>query len=257
MRIAFCQQEIAFEDKNENLKRICSFVEKAKKENAEVIFFPEMSFTGFSMNIKNTVEKSDDNINIIKNLAVNNYIYIGFGWVNSILDKAENHYSVVSPKGEFICDYIKIHPFSYAGEDDFFVAGNRLAFFNINNIKFSVFICYDLRFPEIFQSASKKADVIIIAANWPEKRKEHWKTLLKARAIENQCYIIGVNCFGIQKNIFYSGDSRVYNPDGKIICFAKEKEDMVIFDFSNDTEKYRKAFPVKGDRKNEFYKKIL
>ncbi len=67
MRIAFCQQEIAFEDKNENLKRICSFVEKAKKENAEVIFFPEMSFTGFSMNIKNTVEKSDDNINIIKN----------------------------------------------------------------------------------------------------------------------------------------------------------------------------------------------
>lgn len=257
MKIAFCQQEIVFEDKNENIKRICNFVEKAKNANAEVIFFPEMSFTGFSMNIKKTAEKSDDNISIIKNLAVNNCIYIGFGWVNSILDKAENHYSVVSPKGDFICDYIKIHPFSYADEDKFFVDGDRLVFFNINDVKFSVFICYDLRFPEIFQSVSNKVDVIVIAANWPKKRREHWKTLLKARAIENQCYTIGVNCFGIQKNIFYSGDSCVYNPNGEIICFSEEKEDMVIFDFFNDTEKYRKIFPVKGDRKNEFYKKIL
>jgi len=257
LKIAFCQQEIVYESKSVNLEKICNFTEKAKNEDAEIIFFPEMSLTGFSMNIEKTAEKSNENINIIKKTAFDNSIYIGFGWVKPVSDKAENHYSVISPKGDFICDYIKIHPFSYAKEDMFFIDGNNLAFFNINGIKFSVFICYDLRFPEVFQAASKNSDIIIVAANWPEKRREHWKTLLNARAVENQCYIIGVNCFGIQKDIFYSGDSSVYNPNGEIISIAKEKEDLPVFDFFNDTEKYRKAFSIKNDRKNEFYKKIL
>ena len=257
MKIAFCQQEIAFELKSKNLQKICDFVKKAKNENAEIIFFPEMSLTGFSMNIEKTAEKSDDNIKIVQKAAFDNFIHIGFGWVKPVSDRAENHYSVISPKGEFICDYIKIHPFSYANEDKLFIGGNKLAIFNINGVNFSVFVCYDLRFPEIFQVASKTADIIVVAANWPEKRREHWKTLLNARAVENQCYIIGVNCFGRQENIFYSGDSRVFNPDGELVCFAKEKEDMLIFDFFNDTEIFRKNFPVKQDRKSELYKKIL
>ncbi len=255
MRIALCQQKIIFEDKSKNIKNICDFSKDAKKLKADIIFFPEMSFTGFSMNIENISEKDNRNIDIVKNLALENSIYIGFGWVKSFANKAENHYSIISPNGIIICDYVKIHPFSYAGENKFFLGGNDIKIFDIDSINFSVFICYDLRFPEIFQVASQKASIVIVAANWPEKRSEHWKTLLKARAIENQCYIAGINCFGKQREIFYLGDSCVYNPDGKAICVAKNKEDMIIFDFYDDTKKYRDEFPIKNDRKIKLYQK--
>lgn len=257
MIIAICQQEIKFENKELNLKNICTNITKAKNKNADIVFFPEMSLTGFSMNIEKTSEKNSFNIQKIKDTAIKEKISVGFGWVKYIDDKAENHYTVVSDTGEVISDYIKIHPFSYAGEDRFFYSGEKVVDFKINDVNFSTFICYDLRFPEIFQIASKKSDVIVIPANWPEKRKEHWKTLLKARAIENQCYIIGVNCFGYQYEIYYSGDSCVLNPNGDIIIEAKEKEDLLFFELQNDTEKYRKDFPIKKDRKNELYKKLM
>ena len=255
MKIALCQQEIIFENKIKNIEKICEFSEKAKKMGGDIVFFPEMSFTGFSMNIENTSEKDFKNIDIIKNIAFKNSVYIGFGWVKPSGGKAENHYTVISPEGVIICDYIKIHPFSYAGEDKFFMGGNKVEFFNINGAEFSVFICYDLRFPEIFQAVSYKSEIIIVAANWPEKRKEHWKTLLKARAIENQCYVAGVNCFGRQGDIYYSGDSCVYSPNGEIICSLKSGEDIIVFDFCNDTKKYREEFPLKNDRRTDLYEK--
>lgn len=257
MKVAVCQQEIIFENKDANVKKICCFSEKAKKMKADIIFFPEMSFTGFSMNINKTAEKDDSNINIIKNAAVKNSLYIGFGWVKPFRDKAENHYSVISSEGGFVYDYVKIHPFSYAGEDKLFIKGNEVKFFDIADIRFSVFVCYDLRFPEIFQVASEKAEVIVIVANWPEKRIEHWKALLRARAIENQCYIIGINCFGRQDNIFYSGESKCYNPDGKLISDVMNGEAINVFDIIDDIEMYRKTFPVKKDRNIELYKNLL
>ncbi len=257
VKAAVCQQNIVFEDKYCNLRKIFYNIVLAKKKNADIIFFPEMSLTGFSMNIDLTSEKNCCNIDEIKKLAVENNIYVGFGWVKSAGVKAENHYSVISSTGETAFDYVKIHPFSYAREDLFFIGGNDIKFFNISGIDFSAFICYDLRFPEVFQAASKKASVIVVAANWPMVRREHWECLLKARAIENQCYIIGVNCFGKQGDIYYSGNSSVFNPDGQLICCLEEKENLIVFEIENNTEMYRKKFPVKDDRKIELYKSIL
>lgn len=257
VNIAVCQQEIVFENKYCNLKKIFENVLRAKKDGADIIFFPEMTLTGFSMNIAKTSERDFDNINKIKKIAAENNISIGFGWVKPAGAKAENHYSVVSSVGEIVFDYVKIHPFSYAKEDMFFYSGEKVYFFNINGVEFSAFICYDLRFPEIFQAASKNADIIVVAANWPFVRKEHWECLLKARAIENQCYIIGINCFGWQENIYYSGNSCIFNPDGKKVCSFEEKESIMVFKLLNDTERYRKGFPVKKDRKIDMYKKLL
>jgi len=257
VRIAVCQQNISFENKDYNLNKIIYNIALAKKKNADIVFFPEMSLTGFSMNIDKTSEKDFYNVDKIRSCAVENSISVGFGWVKSVGVKAENHYSVFSSAGEVVFDYVKIHPFSYAEEDLFYVGGNEVKFFHLNSICFSIFICYDLRFPEIFQAASKEASIIVVAANWPMVRKEHWKCLLKARSVENQCYIVGVNCFGKQNDIYYSGDSSVFNPDGKRICYRGEKEDLAVFEIENDTKRYREKFPVRNDRKIELYKSIL
>jgi len=257
MKIALCQMNIAFEDKSANLKKICSFIFDAKQKKADIIFFPEMTLTGFSMDIQKTMEKDFFCIDKIRKVTYENEIYVAFGWVKPSGEKAENHYSVIAPNGDFICDYVKIHPFSYAEEDKFFYGGNKIVYFNVNGIYFSCFICYDLRFPEVFRAVSEKVSVIIVAANWPLLRIEHWECLLKARSIENQCYIIGVNCFGVQKDIYYSGGSCIFNPNGQKIFFLENKECMKVFDFENKTNIYRKNFPILNDRKVELYKELI
>ena len=257
MKIAICQMEIAYENKSKNLENMTKKIIQAAEKNSEIIFFPEMTLTGFSMNIKETCEKNKKNIDYIKNLALKNKINIGFGYVKPNNEQAENHYTIISKGGEVLCDYIKIHPFSYSNEDKFFIAGNKVVNYFINDIPISNFICYDLRFPEIFQAISNKVSIIVVVANWPQNRIEHWKTLLKARAIENQCYIIGVNCCGTQANLVYSGNSCVYNPNGDLVCDLGNSEKIEIFNFLDDISQYRTAFPLKTDRKNKFYKSLL
>ncbi|MEQ8199588.1 MAG: nitrilase-related carbon-nitrogen hydrolase, partial [Clostridiaceae bacterium] len=193
----------------------------------------------------------------IRKYAEEYSINIGFGWVKGNGAKAENHYTIINPKGEIILDYIKIHPFSYSEEDKFFISGNELKFCNVKGIGLSAFICYDLRFPEVFQAVSKNVSIIIVPANWPEKRREHWRCLLKARAIENQVYVLGINCVGENNGLYYSGDSCVIDPSGNVLKEMSYKEGLIIQDIEDNTEKIRREFPVKADRKIKLYKEIL
>lgn len=124
-------------------------------------------------------------------------------------------------------------------------------------------ICYDLRFPEPFQILSKKADLILVPANWPAARSGHWKSLLKARAIENMVYVAGINCAGEMEKQFYSGDSRLYAPDGtklkketvRLLEYCAE-ERVMIYDLQNDVHRYRECFPVKEDRREILYQRL-
>lgn len=257
MKIALCQMDIIWEDKKENYKKAEMFIKKAACKGVSLICFPEMSFTGFSMNINYTKDKNSETINLMKKYSQENQIAIGFGWVKENGNKGENHYTIVSKYGEIISDYIKIHPFSYSEEDLYFCSGEEVRKFNIDNINFSTFICYDLRFPEIFQSVSNEVSVIIVPANWPESRKEHWRCLLKARAIENMVYILGVNCVGEKNGIIYSGDSCIINPNGIVLEEVSYKEELMIYDLNDDVKEFRNLFPTKDDRKTELYKRLL
>lgn len=171
--------------------------------------------------------------------------------------RGENHYTVISPQGEVLSDYVKIHPFSYSGEDRYFAKGDATAHFTLEGIPFSHFICYDLRFPEIFQAVSGQAHVIIVAADWPGSRREHWKCLLRARAIENQCYILGVNTVGSQNGLTYTGDSCVIRPDGTVAAELSDEEGLIYYDLIDDVPDYRQAFPVKQDRRVELYGRLV
>ena len=259
MRIAISQLSIAYEDKLRNIEKANQAIEFARKQKAELIVFPEMSFTGFSMKLEQIGETDESTVQQMQCLSNEHQIYIGFGWVKLIElnneRKGENHYTIVSPEGKVILDYVKCHPFSYSGENVHFVGGENVRFCKISDFIISVNICYDLRFPEIFQAESKIADLIIVPANWPKERREHWSTLLRARSIENQSYMIGVNCIGESGGVEYSGDSVVIDAAGNVLL-SLIKEEIGVIDIENDVNIVRNRFPMKRDRREKLYNKL-
>lgn len=259
MKIALFQMNIKWEDKEANFVKLESIIDSAVKQNVKVLFLPEMSFTGFSMNIDITAEADSYTVERVKSLCEKYSLAVGFGWAEKCGDRAKNCYTIIDKNGNELATYVKIHPFSYAGEDNYFIKGDKIITFEIDKLMFSCAICYDTRFPELFQAISKNANVkaIVIPANWPAKRAEHWKTLTKARAIENQTYIIAVNCVGEIGGVNYTGDSCVINPDGEIKAMANEGEGLIICELDYDVERLRSTFPVKNDRQVDLYKGIL
>lgn len=253
MRVALFQMYIEWENKTKNFEHLENELEKLQSEEIDLVLLPEMSFTGFSMNTDKTKEADEHTVNQMKKYAIKYNVSIGFGWVKDCGEKSENHYTVVNNIGEILSDYVKIHPFSYSGEDVYFQGGKEIVSYSFLDTEFSTLICYDLRFPEVFQIASKTVDVIIVPANWPEKRSEHWKTLLKARAIENQVYVFAINCCGRIGGQYYSGDSCVINPDGEVLEMITDKEGIIVYELVNDVKKYRDDFPTKRDRRDRLY----
>ncbi len=260
IKISLAQTWIAWEDKAYNYKIAKERIRESVKQEADAVFFPEMSFTGFSMNTDVTKEKDERTIQCMSTLAQQYHVSIGFGWVKDCMEtcgKCENHYTIVDSTGNVLSDYAKLHPFSYSGEDSRFQGGSAIADFSLNGIPCSSFICYDLRFPEIFQAASKKAHMMIVPANWPAKRSAHWKALLQARAIENQVYILAVNCVGETGGVRYTGDSCVIGPDGDVRAMRSDAEGIIHFKLEDDVEDFRASFPVKQDRRETLYAGLL
>ena len=257
MKVTLCQMEIAWEDKEKNFQKAEKYIKLASEQNSDVIFLPEMSLTGFSMNVDKTSECNNETVNMMIALAEKYCIAIGIGWVKKRNEKGENHYTIIDKDGNIVSDYAKIHPFSYAKEDQFFESGEKLVSFQLNEMRCSNFICYDLRFPEVFQAVSNNVEMIVVPANWPKARREHWKCLLKARAIENQVYMVGINCVGNIGGLEYSGDSCIISPNGIVLDSFSEKEGIISCVIENDVQLIRDSFRIKDDRKVELYKNIL
>lgn len=246
--------DIAWEDINDNMKKAERLIKKASENKAELVLFPEMALTGFTMDINKLLLPEGEIINWLKKAAMNNEINIGLGFAIKADEKGMNKYVIVSKEGEVLAKYTKIHPFSYGGENDKYYSGNEICVCGINEFKIAPFICYDLRFPEIFQIASKKAQIITVAASWPKAREEHWITLLKARAIENQCYIIGVNRVGSGGGLQYNGSSIFVSPNGEILNDVSSEEILIIKDIElSKIKEVKDKFDIKKDRREELY----
>ena len=253
MRLALAQLDITWEDKTENRETALQFIKQAATEKVDMILFPEMALTGFSMNTSLIGELNDETKEFFKEMSSKFNISIGFGYVEGT-SNSKNKYSVVSPSGSELVNYTKIHPFSYGEETQFYQSGKVVEFFNAFGFTITPFICYDLRFPEIFQIASKTATLITVAANWPLERREHWITLLKSRAIENQCYIAGINRVGEGNELNYSGDSMIIDPLGNILSSLYMEDGLIVADiFQEEVTQIRETFRLKEDRKEELY----
>ena len=257
MKAALCQFRIRFEDKELNLQRAGEMIEAAAKAQAKIIFFPEMSFTGFSMQVSVTGEADGGTILRMQQYARRYGIAVGFGWVKKNAKKGENHYTVVDETGAVLADYIKIHPFSFSGENNYYEAGSRTAVFSYSGVRFALFICYDLRFPEIFRAVSDEAEVLVVAANWPKARITHWNKLLEARALENQSWVLGINCVGDQLNLHYCGSSRAVSPEGETTDCLLEHEGIIYCEIRDEAARFRHSFPALQDRRNALYQKLL
>jgi len=261
MRIAVVSLDQVWEDKSANKLKCEDLIKQGSEFEAQLIIFPEMTLTGFSMNIDYIREESEQSptVNFFSQQAMKYNISIAFGVVFAKGDKATNNMIVVDNYGKQLSGYAKIHPFSFSGENNYYLGGNELASCVISDATIGLTICYDLRFPEIFQSLSKSCNVILTIANWPESRIAHWNALLQARSIENQVFMIGVNRTGADKNkINYIKSSLVFDPAGEKLKPSLSFPVLDIYDLALEKVKsVRESFPVKQDRKPELYKSLL
>ncbi len=258
MKAALTQMNIRWEQPTEN-RMICErLVQTASTAGCDWILFPEMTLTGFTMQperFREPVEKSPTKA-FFHELSIRHSISIAYGYIAFCNGHNENHL-VFEHNGQIVAEYAKIHPFSYGEESRHYTAGSQVCICQAGTAKTPVMmsgvICYDLRFPELFQIVSKQAEVILVSANWPESRIDHWHTLLKARAIENQCFILGVNRTGEGDGIRYRHSSVAYDPYGIRLTPDSEAE-LLLVDLQPDTAKrYRQEFPLRSDRKEAFY----
>jgi len=261
MKIALVSLNQVWEDKKTNQANCQKYIEKASALKADLIIFPEMTLTGFSMNTDLISESPDQSntLDFFTGQSKRNSIAIAFGVVLRKDEKATNNLIILDKRGTLLANYSKIHPFSFSGENNYYTGGDELGSCCLANAEIGLSICYDIRFPEIFQALSKSCNLILTIANWPEKRIKHWNTLLEARAIENQIFMIGVNRTGTDgNNLRYVKSSVVFDPAGEKIESTHSYLDMDIFDLElSKTQTVRNGFPVKQDRKTEFYKSIL
>lgn len=242
MKIALAQLWANFEDKDSSFISAESLMKTAAKNGCEMVFFQEMTLTGYSMNTALIAEKNGETVKRFAAAAAENAVAVGFGHVKAEGERAANMYTVLDKHGAVIAEYTKIHPFSYAGEDKYFIGGDKVCRFEYGGVKFGLAICYDLRFPYIFGG---DYDIMLIPADWPRTRADHWLTLLRARAIENQSYAAGINRAGVE-----NGNTVIFDPNGEKIDALNSTQGLVYADIlPENVKKIREAFPVRQDRK--------
>ncbi len=244
------QSDLHWEDKAKNL---AIFQEKihAILGKKQVVILPEMFSTGFSMQPKKLAESmAGETVAWMKRIALEEKIILCGSVIIEETKKYYNRFLWVLPSGE-IQHYDKRHLFSYADEDNEFTAGDRRVIVQVNGWRILLQVCYDLRFPVYArQQNSDEYDAILYVANWPEKRIDAWDTLLKARAIENQCFTIGVNRVGLDGNKFeHNGSSSIYNSMGECLHNAKGREDVFSIILDNiEVSETRAKLPFQKDK---------
>jgi omega-amidase len=230
LTITIIQTNLHWEDKAANLQMLEEKINSIK-EKTEIVVLPEMFTTGFSMKPAGLAETMEgETVQWMKKIAATKKIIL----TGSVIIEEGGHYFNrmiwMLPNGQYGV-YDKRHRFAYAGEDDHYTAGTKRLIASVKGWKVNLMVCYDLRFPvwarQQSQPEGPEYDVLIYSANWPEKRIHAWKTLLQARAIENQCYVVGVNRTGKDANdIAYSGESMIIDPMGEVLYTKKDEEDI-------------------------------
>jgi predicted amidohydrolase len=266
LTITTLQTNLAWENKNANLQLLGKKI-NGLQEKTEIVVLPEMFSTGFSMQPKLFAETMDgETVQWMKEISSSNKIILTGSLIIEENEQFYNRLIWMLPNGEFGY-YDKRHLFGLAQEDKYYTAGNKRLIASVKGWKINLQICYDLRFPvwarnrkipieksmeeesPISPDARPEFDVLLYVANWPERRSHAWKTLLCARAIENQCYVIGVNRVGVDgNNVSHSGNSLVIDPLGEVLYHMADEEDIFTITLQKEwLNDVRKKFPFWKD----------
>ena len=255
MRVAALQTRIAWEDPAANFERLGPLLARAAAAGADLAVLPEMFAHGFSMNTQVVAEPEDGpSTRFLAEHAATHRMWV-CGSVPAraagATDDARPYNTLVfaGPNGQLV-RYRKIHPFTFAGEHERYAAGDRHVHLVIDGLHVTPFVCYDLRFADEFWACAQQTDLYVVVANWPERRRHHWTTLLSARAIENQAYVVGVNRVGKGGDLTYTGDSRIVDPWGEVLASSAGTETMLLADLDPQVVRHaREVFPVLQDRR--------
>ncbi|OFZ19825.1 MAG: hypothetical protein A2X94_17295 [Bdellovibrionales bacterium GWB1_55_8] len=253
MKAALCQMNLAWQDPKANLVQVRTFLDEAKSKGADLIIFPEMCLTGFSMKTEEAAYAPDSRY--LRELIESTKDCHSLVFAGVAVRRPEGPFNEcwVLRDGALLATYQKVNLFSYSGEHDAYRAGKAITLLGPSESalpRICPFICYDLRFPEIFlRGAEQGAELFVVIANWPEARREQWKLLLRARALDTQAFVIGVNRVGSGDGLSYSGESAVFDPSGKQLNEFGIEEGMVLVDLDpTQTGIFRSKFPVLADR---------
>lgn len=251
LRVAVVQHDIVWESRGETLSRLAPVVQRAADAGARLVVLAEMFAVGFSMNTGLTAEASDGPTTawLVDQAARRGTWICGTVPVSGSGALPHNTFVLASPDGA-VHLYQKIHPFTYGGERDAFAAGADVITVDVDGVRVTPFVCYDLRFADVFWEAAAGTDLYVVSANWPDTRRRHWSALLAARAIENQAYVIGCNRVGSGGTLTYVGDSAVVSPMGDVLASAAEVETTLLVDVDPArVATVRARFPFAADRR--------
>lgn len=253
MRVAALQTDIAWEDPRANFERLAPEIAAAAAAGAGLVVLPEMFACGFSMSTASVREPADGPTpRFLEQMARDHGVWICGSYpelADARAGRPHNTLLLAGPGGE-LHRYHKIHPFSFAGEHEHYQAGAEHVTVPVHGVRLTLFICYDLRFADEFWATARATDAYVVIANWPARRREHWRTLLRARAIENQAYVIGVNRVGTGNDIEYAGDSAIVDPWGEALVEARKDPALLLCEIhAARVAEARDKFPVLQDRR--------
>lgn len=245
LKIAIIQADLYWEDKAKNLERFSRIINDISGEQ-DIILLPEMFTTGFTMSPSTLAEPiNGDTFKWMRLTASEKGFALGGSYIVQENGGFFNRFVFVLPSGDFFY-YDKRHLFRMGKENEIYNKGKRRVVFEYLGWRIMLNICYDLRFP-VWSRNRGDYDLLINAANFPAPRRDVWNTLLKARAIENQCYVAAVNRIGKDgMNISYTGDSQLVNPRGQVVASADQNQETIIYGSLNMNElvEFREKFPV-------------
>jgi predicted amidohydrolase len=252
MIVAGVQHNIVWEDPAANFEHLAPMIAHAVRDGARLVVCTEMFSTGFSMKTERIAEPTDGaSVQFLVTQAQTHD-----AWVCASLPELgpDNHRPfnqlvLASPTG-VVHRYAKIHPFGYGREDEHYKAGEQFLTVDVDGVRCSFFVCYDLRFADEFWALALDTDCYVIPANWPAARREHWMALLRARAIENQAYVVGVNRVGDGGRLRYAGDSMIVDPLGEVIACGGDTEQIIAAEVDpKRVAEVRAEFPFLRDRR--------
>ena len=250
MEILVLQTDIVWHDREANLAGIERLLEEQRPEGGALVVLPEMALSGFSMDAG---AAADDGTGAerLGQLARRHGVTLVAGLARRTADGPANEAVVFGPDGRELTSYRKLHPFSPPGEGSVWRAGERIVTFPCGGFTVAPFICYDLRFPEVFRAAvDAGADCFVVVANWPSRRTHHWSLLLRARAVENLAPVVGVNRSGTDPSFSYAGASAVIDAEGAVLAEAGEAATVLRARLDpSAVAEWRAAFPALRDRR--------
>lgn len=253
LRVAVVQHDIAWEDREANLAALREPVRAAAGEGARLVALTEMFAVGFSMATDRTAEAPDGPTTawLREQAAATGAWVCGSVPVRAGDDPRPcNRFTLAGPGGE-LHTYDKRHPFSFAGEDRHFAAGDEVVTVEVEGVRLTPAVCYDLRFADQFWERATATDLYVVVANWPAARAHHWRSLLVARAIENQAYVVGTNRVGADGGgLDHAGGSLVVDPLGEVLADAGSTAGVVAADVDPAVvADVRARFPFLQDRR--------